>query len=517
MAEQVAADRALVQVSNPLLVMISVITMGLCVYLDQTIANVALPHMRASLGASPETISWVLTSFIIATAITAPITGWMVDKLGSRMVYLGASALFLASSAACGAASSLSALVLFRMLQGVATGFIAPMTQMILFDISKPSEQAFMTSTYSAVAMVVPVSGPFVGAFLTDYLSWRWCFFINLVVGLPALVALAARLPTRPRQHRPLDVTGYASLAIAVGAFQMMLDRGQGNGWFDSTETIVEAVLAGGALWVFVVHSFFAERPLFPRALMRDSNFVAGCLQMMAIGMTVTTVAAILPTMLQTVMGWPVVFTGEAVAPRGFGTLVSTVLNGWLMRKIELRVLIAVGFAISAASTATMTSWSLQLHSNIMFWALLVQGIGMGLVFAPLNLIAFGGLETKYRPDGASLRRADRAHPADQPCRTGDACNRDDRPRPLCGADAGGRAGAEDDRRRDQPAGDDDRLPRLLQGGRDRHAGDGAGPVFPQAAEAPRGRGRASRARIGAPFSLVRQAWNTRRERFTRA
>jgi DHA2 family multidrug resistance protein len=403
MAEQVAADRALVQVSNPLLVMISVITMGLCVYLDQTIANVALPHMRASLGASPETISWVLTSFIIATAITAPITGWMVDKLGSRMVYLGASALFLASSAACGAASSLSALVLFRMLQGVATGFIAPMTQMILFDISKPSEQAFMTSTYSAVAMVVPVSGPFVGAFLTDYLSWRWCFFINLVVGLPALVALAARLPTRPRQHRPLDVTGYASLAIAVGAFQMMLDRGQGNGWFDSTETIVEAVLAGGALWVFVVHSFFAERPLFPRALMRDSNFVAGCLQMMAIGMTVTTVAAILPTMLQTVMGWPVVFTGEAVAPRGFGTLVSTVLNGWLMRKIELRVLIAVGFAISAASTATMTSWSLQLHSNIMFWALLVQGIGMGLVFAPLNLIAFGGLETKYRPDGASL------------------------------------------------------------------------------------------------------------------
>lgn len=398
-----AHDRALVPTAHPRLVLGAVLTISVCQFLDQMISNVALPHMRASLNASPETVTWVLTSFIIATAISAPINGWLADRIGSRNLFLGATALFLIASAACGAATTLPAMVAFRALQGVAAGFIGPMTQTILFDITPTSKHPGMTAIFSGVAMLAPLSGPFVGGYLTDTLNWRWCYYINLPIGIPALLLLWTQLPDRPRRDRPLDVTGFVSLALAIGAFQLMLDRGQSNGWFDSVEIITEAVIAVAALWVFSVHSFFAEQPLFPRALMSDKNFLGGCLQMMVIGLTVATVSAILPTFLQSLLGWPVILTGEAMAPRGLGTVCSTLIIGRLMRFVDLRVLIGAGFLTCGAATWAMTRWSAQVGWDEILIVTFFQGFGIGLTFSPMNLLTFGGLKADLRPDGASL------------------------------------------------------------------------------------------------------------------
>ena len=225
------ADRPLLEVRNRGLLLTAVMMVTVCQFLDATIANVALPHMQAALGAGVDSISWVLTSFIIAGAIAMPMTGWLSDKIGSRNLFIGATALFLIASAACGAATSLPAMIVFRIVQGTASAFMGPMTQTIMFDVSPPSKQAATMSQFGMLVMIAPISGPFLGGFLTDYLNWRWIFYVNLPIGIPALAVLWWLLPSRPAGQRRLDLFGFAFLGLGLGALQLILDRGQGEDW----------------------------------------------------------------------------------------------------------------------------------------------------------------------------------------------------------------------------------------------------------------------------------------------
>jgi DHA2 family multidrug resistance protein len=396
-------DRPLVAVQHRVILIGAVMMVSICQFLDATIANVALPHMKAGLGASDDTISWVLTSFIMAGAIFMPMTGWLSDRIGSRNLFIGATMLFLVASAACGAATSLPEMVIFRAVQGIAAAFMGPMTQTILFDISPPSKQASTMSYFGMVVMVAPISGPFLGGFLTEYLNWRWVYYINLPLGIPALAILWWLLPDRPRDGRGFDLTGFAFLGLALGALQLVLDRGQTKDWFESPEILLEAVIAASALWIFLIHARGAKHPLFSRELFGNPNFLVGLAFMAVLGLTNVALSSVLPTMFQTLYGYPVVLSGLMMAPRGIGVIITSQMTNMLLSRVDYRYLITTGYIIAAYSVWMMTSWTLEMDWHPILLASFIQGLGLGMVFAPMNLVAFATIKPELRPDGSSL------------------------------------------------------------------------------------------------------------------
>lgn len=399
----VADDRPMLETKHRKLLMLGVVLVSLCQFFDATIANVALPYMRQALGASNESVSWVLTSFIIATAIGTPITGWLSDRVGSRNLFMYSTLIFLLSSAVCGAATSLTEMIAFRVVQGIAAAFIGPMTMTIMFDISPPSKQAMSMSIFGMMVMVAPISGPFLGGFLTEYFNWRWIFYVNLPFGIPALALIWWLLPSRPLVRRKLDLGGFAALAIGLAAMQLAFDRGQGKDWFASKEIVAETIIAISAIWIFFVHSRGNPNPLFRPVLFANPNFVAGLAFMGILGMSVVGLSAVLPTMFQTIYGYPVMDTGALMAPRGIGVMITSFLAGILARRFDFRLVIFTGYLIAAAGMWYMTRWSLVMDSTPILIASFVQGLGFGMIVSPMNIMAFSAVTPELRPDGSSL------------------------------------------------------------------------------------------------------------------
>ena len=371
--------------------------------LDTTIANVALPHMATSLGATLDTVTWVLTSYIVASAIAIPATGWLAERFGSRNLFLFAVGGFIIASMLCGTAVSLEEMVVFRIFQGVAAAFIGPLSQTAMLDINRPEDAAKAMSVWGMGVMVGPIMGPVIGGWLTQSYNWRWVFYVNVPVGALTFAILWFLLPSRPRRTRTFDITGFALISIAVASFQLMLDRGQQEDWFSSWEIMIEAMIAAAALWMGVVHLATAKKPLFDRALFMNRNLVMGMIFMIVIGISTMAPMALLPPMLQQLFGYPVIDTGLMMAPRGVGVLITMWFAGQMMGKIDTRILITVGLILFSFSLRQMANWSLEMD----FWPVIIsgflQGLGMGLVFMPLNSLAFATLSHNYRTDGASL------------------------------------------------------------------------------------------------------------------
>jgi DHA2 family multidrug resistance protein len=371
--------------------------------LDTTIANVALPHMQTSLGATVDTVTWVLTSYIVATAIALPATGWLSDRLGSRNLFLIAVGGFVIASMLCGVATSLGEMVAFRVIQGVAAAFINPLSQTAMLDINPPERAAKAMSVWGMGVMVGPIMGPVIGGFLTENYNWRWVFYVNLPIGLLTFAILWFLLPSRPKAQRSFDAVGFTLVGLAVASFQLMLDRGQTEDWFSSWEIMIEAMVALAAAWMAVVHLVTAKKPLYARHLFQNRNLVMGMLFMVVVGISTMAPMALLPPMLQQLFGYPVVDTGMMMAPRGVGVLFTMWLGGQVMGKIDTRILIVTGLILFGWSLRMMAGYSLEMD----FWPVVisgfVQGLGMGLVFMPLNALAFATLDNRYRTDGASI------------------------------------------------------------------------------------------------------------------
>jgi len=396
-------DKPLLEVENRPLLIVAVSMVAIMQFLDSTIANVALPHMKVSLGASGDTITWVLTSFILSTAIVMPMSGWLSEKLGSRNLFLGATVLFLVTSAACGASTSLIEMVAFRALQGAAAAFIAPMAQTVIFDISPPSKQAWSMSVYGILVMVAPIAGPVLGGYLTESLNWRWVFYVNLPIGVPALMILWFLLPSRPAAQRRLDLAGLFWLALALASFQLMLDRGEQKEWFDSWEIIIETIVSISALWIYLLHNWATRHPLFSRSLFTNPNFIAAMAMMFVVGISNVALSAILPMLYQNVYGYPVMDAGVLMVPRALGALLIMLVNTWLMKVFDFRYLISAGYLLSAISLWLMAGWSLEMGTAPIVWTGLLQGVGTGLLFAPMNVAAFSSIRPEDRPDGSSV------------------------------------------------------------------------------------------------------------------
>lgn len=391
-------------VSNPRLLTVGVMLATIMQILDTTIANVALPHMEAALGATADTVTWVLTSYIVASAIAIPTTGWLSDKIGSRNLFLFAIIGFIISSALCGAATSLGEMVAFRFLQGISAAFMNPLSQTVLLDINPRERQAKAMSIWGMGIMIGPILGPVIGGWLTDNYSWRWVFYVNLPVGVLCLAILWPLLPSRPRRKRSFDHMGFALLALGIAALQLLLDRGQSEDWFQSREIWIEAILAGTALWMFIVHLFTGKNPMFDRELFADRNLATALVFMIVIGVVMFATMALLPPMLQQIYGYPVLDTGMLLVPRGVGILVSMGLAGQLVQRgFDARILVIFGLAVAALSLWDMTRWTLAMPTAPIVISGLVQGLGMGLVFIPLQTIAFSTLPDHFRTEASSL------------------------------------------------------------------------------------------------------------------
>lgn len=371
--------------------------------LDTTIANVALPNMQGSLSAAQDTITWVLTSYIVASAIMTPATGWLADRFGLKRLFLASVGGFTLASMLCGLATSLEGMVLFRILQGIFGAALVPLSQTVLLDINPKERHGSAMALWGAGIMVGPIIGPTLGGWLTDTLGWRWVFFINLPVGLLAFFGILAFLPESGQRRRGFDFFGFAMLALAIGAFQLMLDRGEQLDWFGSTEIVLEAAVALAAFWVFAVHTATAERPFIEPRMLRDRNFLIGIVFIFVIGIILLATMALLPPMLQKLMGYPTVTTGLVLAPRGVGTMVSMLLVGRLVRHVDARVLILAGLGLTAWSLHLMSGFSIEMDHVPIVTSGVIQGLGLGLVFVPLSTLAFATLEPGMRTDATSL------------------------------------------------------------------------------------------------------------------
>jgi MFS transporter, DHA2 family, multidrug resistance protein len=373
---------------------------------DNTIANVALPYMQGSLSASQDQIAWVLTSYIVTAAITMPLTGWMAGRFGIKYVFLFSVGGFTIASILCGAATSLEQLVLSRALQGVCGAGLIPLSQAVLLQINPPERHGKAMAVYGIGTMMGPISGPLLGGWLTDNFSWRWIFFVNVPVGILCVLGIIVFIRARGNVHRePFDVFGFLTLSFAIGAMQLMLDRGELKDWFHSREIWFEATIAALSFYMFAVHTATtSDRSFINRDLLNNVNFIAGTLLMFSVGAIMTGTLALLPTMLQQQMNYPVFTTGIVVSPRALGSMVAMFGVARVINQIDSRLIILFGLALTAFALWQMTGFSLDMDATPLVVSGFIQGFGLGCTFVPLNVTALSTLPRHILTQGTAIR-----------------------------------------------------------------------------------------------------------------
>jgi DHA2 family multidrug resistance protein len=372
--------------------------------LDTTIANVALPHMQGTFSATQDQITWVLTSYIVAAAIMTPPTGWLAARFGRKRLYLVAVAGFTVASIFCGLAQTITEAVLFRLLQGAFGAALVPLSQAILLDSYPRERHGSAMAIWGLGIMVGPIFGPMLGGWLTDNYSWRWVFYINVPVGMLAFFVISTFVTETPRNSKlSFDAFGFAMLSIAIGSFQMFLDRGENKDWFGSNEIIIEAGLAALCLYLFFAHSLTTPKPFISLGIFRDRSFSVSLVLIFIVGIILYATLALMPPFLQTLLGYPVVTTGLLTAPRGVGTMIAMLLVGRTMRWIDPRIVLAAGFALSAYSLYWMVGFNLEVPAHDIVMSGIVQGIGLGFTWVPLSTVAFSSLPASHRTEAAGL------------------------------------------------------------------------------------------------------------------
>jgi DHA2 family multidrug resistance protein len=384
-------------------IVVAVMLSSIMTAIDMTIANVALPHIQGSLSATQEQMGWVLTSYIVAVAITTPLTGWLTGPVGRKKIFVTSIAGFTLASAMCGISHSLGELVVYRALQGAAGASLVPLSLAILLDLYPKEQHGRATAMWAMGVTLGPIMGPALGGWLTENYSWRWVFFINVPFGALAMFGSLTFMRETPRTRTPFDLFGFTMLSIAIGSLQVMLDRGSLLDWFSSTEIVVEAVISAVAAYLFIVHILTTPHPFVSPALFRDRNFSLGAMLMFIVGIILLATLALMPPMLANLFDYPVVTIGLVTAPRGVGTLLAMVLVGRLIGKVDARWLMLGGLLATAWSLWIMTGFSLQMDDRLIIWSGVIQGFGMGFVWVPLTNIAFGTLAPQLRNEGTSL------------------------------------------------------------------------------------------------------------------
>jgi DHA2 family multidrug resistance protein len=371
--------------------------------LDTTIANIALPHIQGSLAATQEQMSWVITSYIVAAAVMTPLSAWIASRIGRKKFFLISIAAFTFSSTLCGMAQTLPQIVFFRLLQGLSGAAISPLSQAILLDINPPERHARAMAVWMTGVTIGPIFGAPLGAWITDYLNWRWVFYINVPAGLLCMLGLMGSLPETPPMRRSFDFFGFFTLSIATLSLQLMLDRGQLKDWFNAPEIWVEITCTALGIYLFAVHTATVRESFINMRLFRDRNFSVGC----ALGVVITFLMlgplVLTTSLLQGLLQYPVMTAGFVATSRAIGMVTASSLLGRMLRYMDTRFVIALGFAIAAIALGQMCRFHLQMHYSLVFWSGVIFGAGVGLASVSIATVAFATLPVHLRTEGAAV------------------------------------------------------------------------------------------------------------------
>lgn len=378
---------------NPWLVAIAVMLGTFMEVLDTTIVNVALPHIAGSLSAGVDESTWVLTSYLVSNAIVLPASGWLARRFGRKRVFMACITLFTVSSLACGFATSLSMLVVCRILQGLGGGAMQPTSQAILFESFPRRKHGLAMAAFGVGVVIAPIIGPTLGGWLTDNYSWRWCFYINLPVGILALLLIQTLVfdphYLKAKREGRIDFIGFGLLAVGLGALQIVLDKGQREDWFASAWLTKVALVSAVALMALVIWELRAKHPIVNLRALGDRNLTVGTLMIFGFGAALYGSTVLYPIMLQTLMHYTALLSGFVMSPGGFATLLFMPICGRLVGRVDSRLLILIGFGVCALSLFMMSGFSLQADFNTVVWPRIVLGVGMAFVFVPLTTLAF--------------------------------------------------------------------------------------------------------------------------------
>jgi len=391
---------------NPWLIAVSVMFATFMEVLDTTVVNVSLPHIAGSLSASIDEATWALTSYLVANAIILPMTGWLASTFGRKRLLMLSVVGFTASSFLCGLAPTLGMLILFRILQGATGGALQPLSQAVLLEAFTPQDRGKAMGFWALGIVVAPILGPVLGGWLTDNYSWRWVFYINIPVGIASIVMTKLYIfdpPYLRSESRRVDYWGMGMLVVGIGALQIVLDKGQQEDWFESTFITALAVISVVTLVALVVHELTTDDPIVDLRVFKARSYAVGVFLMTIVGFVLYGSMVLLPVMLQTLLGYPPLQAGIAMAPRGMGAFVMMPITGLMTGRFDPRKLLTVGLMVGGASLLWLSSLNLQAGYWDIFWPQLIQGIGMSLLFVPLTTVSMDPIPRERMGNATSL------------------------------------------------------------------------------------------------------------------
>src|SRR5436190_4080475 len=393
---QVDAPAQWVPSFNPWLIAASVMLATVMEVLDTSVANVALPHIPGHLSATPEEATWVLTSYLISNAIILPATSWIGKYIGRKRFLIICIIIFTGASALCGAAPNLTVLIIARILQGMGGGALQPIAQSVLLESFPPANRGAAMAVYGMGIVVAPIIGPTLGGWITDNYSWRWIFYINLPIGLIAAFMANAFVEDPPylQNQKPgrIDYTGFGLMALGLGALELTLDLGQQRDWFESSLIVFTAATSVLSIIAFIAWELYTPEPIVNLKVFLNRNFAIGCAMIASVGVVLYGSTALLPLFLQTLLGYPAVESGFAVSPRGVGAVVSMMIVGRLIARVDARYLITFGFMVLTFSTYLFTLINLDIAQSNIIIPMLISGVAMGFVFVPLTTLSMATL-----------------------------------------------------------------------------------------------------------------------------
>ncbi len=391
---------------NPWIIAISVMLGTFMEVLDTTVVNVSLPHIAGSLSASTDEATWVLTSYLVANAIVLPLTGWLGNYFGRRRILLISVAGFTFFSFLCGIAPNLPALIIFRIFQGATGGGLQPLSQAILLEAFPPESRGKAMAFWALGIVVAPMLGPVLGGWITDSYSWRWLFYINLPIGILAVIMATLFIFDPPyirRSSKVIDYPGIGFLALGIGALQIMLDKGQEEDWFGSRFIITLAVLTIGGLVFFVLRELLTRDPVVHLRIFKIRTYSTGLFLMTVLGFVLYGSTVLIPLWLQTLMGYSALEAGMAMLPRGLGSFLFMPVVGILMTKVEPRKLLGAGLVVCSYSLYMLSRLNLNAGYWDIFWPQLLQGTSMGLLFVPLTTVTNDPIPRQEMGNATSL------------------------------------------------------------------------------------------------------------------
>ncbi len=402
---EIRMDDAVPQV-NRWLVSLSVVFATFMEVLDTTVVNVSLPHIAGSMSSTVEEGTWTLTSYLVANAIILPMTGWLARQFGRKRLLLMAIIGFTSASFMCGLAPNLATLIIFRIIQGASGGTMQPLSQAIMLEAFPPEERGKAMAAWAVCIVTAPILGPVVGGWLTDTYSWRWIFYINIPIGIVSLIMAKLFVfdPSYLRQKaQRVDYWGIGMLAIGMAALQIMLDKGQQEDWFTSDLITTLAIIAAVLLPAFVLYEIFAENPILHLKVFRDRSYAIGVFMMTTVGFVLYGSLVLLPIILQTLMGYPALQSGIAMAPRGIGSLLFTPVIGMVINRVGARKILAGGIVLCAATLFWFGFLNLSAGYWDFFWPQFIQGISMSMLFVPMTTITMDAIPKQEMGNATSI------------------------------------------------------------------------------------------------------------------